>query len=1371
MQRLSTVHGLDNEILKNASSFDLKGSLPQEIEAMIAEAEMQGLEAELALDARRAVGLSLEAAGRISEDATIPEMLRKNQLGRLLNKESAAAAGQIPERLFRSDSTQEQWLALMEILNGIDTKNADLGLLERAGIFTATSPFSPVSPILRASATTRKLAMKVARKLILKQTGGFVRIFKNGSTAENMIASLEEESEITGIGYQANLVTESARSEGEARKNIGWYKKAVVRLSKGLPSNEQFTGLAIKPTSIVPFSDSAIARPVMKKRLVQALSEIFEVAEKNRLPDGKSVMITIDSERSDIFDMVGDAIIEASKGFPRVRMQVAMQAYLHDTEKRLLDPFLEESARRMRDDKDAEPLGARLVGGANLEGEKQLHSAMGWYKGIPVLDGRDKTHANFMRLRKRMTDPLKEGKFSLTVGSMNLITVMDTMVGLAKAGVFASENQGYISFAMLRGMTGQEVFGYLKEKYTHEIEMEALRHGHKLHFHEYIPVISMEVIVELFKYYLRRIEELVGGSDDGKIANYLGIYAKHGADSPKWRETQVRNGVLKAMLEHQKTGHLSLDPRVAPYRGQHEPLIIPAFAADKFQELRVAGVEIVPATLEDFQISPSFQPGNLEDSNWIDERITNCKTREASTAEKIELAFPQAEDDEEARVTKDLKGPTLPDLKLASFEMATKKDINKAYEIAKDDKSGWGKKSPDDRIDVVVGAIAQMREHRGVLDESLMLNIGKSVTEADAEVCEAVDFLNLSALQMKELLKRENLEFTTEGDGTAVVICPKNFPIAIPLAHIVARLLAGYRVIVKPSGGTDEESVWATYEMVKCLWAAGVKKDTLIFLPCDNENAGYLTEKAERCGYTGSTKIAKKIQNENPDIEIIAETGGRNVVVVDSTADLKTVATEVITSVCHFAGQKCSKPVMVMLTEDVNAEKFNQHLLAQMLEMLKSTALDRHVDLTPLSKTYKKEDPFYKAVMECLPEEAWLQGEIPTGILDEHGHPIMKPVSAKPEQMGDIGIRWLADPENFDWSRLAEIFAPILTVTQIKGGVPNAIDIIKKLKGSLTGALFSQNRDTIQYARDNWKTGNLYINKKNTGARADQGFGDGTGDSHLGTHGAKTGTPEFLIMNSCVKRKTGRYARHAAINLKSLNENQKNLFVILSRFPQIFGRLQHKANPQWSEQIKAIYHAGKSYLYENQQYYSQKRKSPYQVDGQYDWIESHNIGHSVFRLNINDTPEDIFCKIFSAIAAGNRITISADKDLQYVINYLEGLLGKKFETLFPGTNIIYTKDDEAFSNWISEQQKTETNKIGCILYSEKEKVSDEVFKTANANGIHIDGRKATGDGRIDMITQFRQQSYCWVYHTAGDTNYEKARLRKNPEEAPYAKAA
>lgn len=1249
----------EERILRDAGQLGAVGGLLPEVEALFRDDARLSFVGKL--KARPVVGVAMDVMEEVDLGSNF------ERVGDLLDERAKVLAATLPERIFRLDGSDEQWEAFMEVVGNVGVPNS-LSLYEQAGLMVAARPELALVPGMV------DFVMGQVRQHLLKQVGGFVKIFPTGD-AGVMIGELEEESARSGIGYEANLVTESARTSVEARLNISWYKKALIAGAQRI---------AIKPTALVAFSDSAISGPVMEGRLTTALAEIFAEARPGSI-------VTVDSERSDIVEVVRKAVVAAAARHPQVHVQMAIQAYLADSETLLLDPLLEASKERVQG--GGAPLGARLVNGANGAGEANLASANFW-EGTPLVGSRAEAHGNYMRLRDKMIEPIKKGEFSLTVGTMNLLTLIETLQALAKAHVFTSKGGGFVDFAMLKGMTGESVFPELIARY-------------KLNVHIYTAITWRSQILELFKYYLRRVDELasqIKETNSGQqVANYLGILAKYGVDSPEWITTQVRDGLFSALAAREKMKD-PLQPKIKGYRGTNEPTNY-------------------PSSLAEYKPMPNIAPGSKEDSAWIDALLSKLDSLTSEQAVDLRIDIPGLAPRplDDPRKVLEVYGPAKKDLLLGRVELADRNDIRAIFDLLDSDPAGWAGVEVEFRAEMVRKAVFAFQKNREKLVGSLIMNAGKSILEADGEVNEAMDFVNLGYVQLQELLKRSNLEFGNGRPGVAAVICPKNFPQAIPAAHIMALLIGGHRVVVKPSGGEKEETILATYEMVKCFWDAGIPKDVLAFVPCTNRDAAYLTKKAKKIGFTGSTAVAQAIYQSNYEAELIAETGGRNVILLDDSSDLKAAATEILRSATGHAGQKCSKPALVIATATVNFEELCAHLLGQMKELLIGSSLVRNVDVNPLTREYPPEHPFYQKVMNCRPGEEWLMG-------------------AKPAKMGDPGIRVIEDPEDFDFQTLDEIFAPIITICQLKeGGVTEAIDLISKLKGTLTGALLSQNRANIEEALTNWKTGNLYVGRGSTGALAHYGFGDGVGDSHLGMHGAKTGTPEWLVANMNVRGVSApKYDKEA---IPGYSEGADTTRVI--------ELLQHLESLSYlPKELKSVCDAALSYFYEAATYFNQKRPAPYKTHGQHDWIESHPVGKVLFRMSRLDDRYDLLRQIFATAAAGNILEVSLHGIQRLMFTQLNSELGMKdFENYFPHVTYDFQTDGE-FPSTISHTD------AAYIATSGHSQPYEDVFLEAANRNLYVHRRPMTGDGRVDLIPQFRQQSYCFVYHTAGDTSYE-----------------
>lgn len=720
----------------------------------------------------------------------------------------------------------------------------------------------------------------------------------------------------------------------------------------------------------------------------------------------------------------------------------------------------------------------------------------------------------------------------------------------------------------------------------------------------------------------------------------------------------------------------------------------------------------------------------MEDREWADGLIAACLNRTDAEGPRIQLPYylPQPEGTDVPRTQVPLRGRTSPELLLGIAEYATPADVDRIAARLREDRTGWSTLSMEARLAKLAESTRNVQRRRDRLITAEMLDIHKSLPEADGEVNEAIDFGTLAQAHYRELMKRENIDFTIDPERSlGLVICPKNFPVAIVKAHIDYLLARGYRVMVKPSTGEGEEAILSTWELIQTYRDAGIGEDVLAFVPCDNETAPHLVRQADEIRFTGSPGVAEIIHETNPEAVLFAETGGANWIIVDETMDPEDAALLIINANSGFAGQKCSAPRLVVLTEKVDREAIQRHLVRIQKTMLVGSPLTRWVDVTPLSKEHPIDTPFYRKVMEPMQGESWL---------------------LRPEKMGHPGIRVATDPKAFQPEKIDEIFAPIFTVVQIQGGVEEAVAYVNRLKGCITGGVYTDDQNKLAHAAQHAKAGNLYLGRRAiTGALAHQAFGDGPGIAHRGVHGVKTGSLEMVAMTGEYRRKPGT---HAAYNRENIQPDPNGLHALLSV-------LEESGSSEGSPEMQDAVHAGWSYLHEMQTYFSKQRRTPQTIVGQDDWMESHPIGHVVLRLNPQDSTMDILSKLFATIAAGNRLTISMPPEMRGQWTTFQGLLRNHIATLNPPQ----FEEDEAFAQRLAENGSTaEGQRIECVLYARRANVPTEVYTAAAQARLFIDARPVTGDGLIDMISQFRTTTYCHVFHNGGDTRYHDMREAK-----------
>lgn len=266
---------------------------------------------------------------------------------------------------------------------------------------------------------------------------------------------------------------------------------------------------------------------------------------------------------------------------------------------------------------------------------------------------------------------------------------------------------------------------------------------------------------------------------------------------------------------------------------------------------------------------------------------------------------------------------------------ATRDEVERALSAAQAGAAAWAATPAAERADALARAADALEADRPRLMAILMREAGKTAANAIAEVREAVDFLRYYALQVRSHWDAESHVPL----GPVVCISPWNFPLAIFLGQVAASLAAGNVVLAKPA----EQTPLIAAEGVRALWAAGVPRTALQLLPGDGASVGaqlVADVRVQGVLFTGSTEVARLLQGSLAErigvhgrsIPLIAETGGQNAMLVDSSALLEQVAADVLSSAFDSAGQRCSALRVLCVQDDV-ADRLLDMLLGAMAEL------------------------------------------------------------------------------------------------------------------------------------------------------------------------------------------------------------------------------------------------------------------------------------------------------------------------------------------------------------------------------------------------------------------------------------------------------
>ncbi|MDH3300243.1 MAG: bifunctional proline dehydrogenase/L-glutamate gamma-semialdehyde dehydrogenase [Acidimicrobiia bacterium] len=399
----------------------------------------------------------------------------------------------------------------------------------------------------------------------------------------------------------------------------------------------------------------------------------------------------------------------------------------------------------------------------------------------------------------------------------------------------------------------------------------------------------------------------------------------------------------------------------------------------------------------------------------------------------------------------------------------------------------WSGRPAAERRAILHAVADELTRRRGDLINAMIHEAKKTLAQADPEVSEAIDFARYYAERIDELDQRDGLRF--EPFGVVTVVPPWNFPVAIPAGGVLAALAAGNTVAFKPAPQTPRCAEIVT----ECCWAAGVPDDALQFIRVPDDDLGrHLIEASETIILTGAYETAELFRSWKPSLRILAETSGKNAMIVTPHADLDLAVADLAYSAFGHAGQKCSAASIGILVGDVyHSERFRRQLVDAVTSLTVGPSTDLSTDMSPTI-----EAPSGKLLrgLTVLDEgEEWL---IEPRRLDDG------PTTAT----WSPGIRLGVKPGS--WFHQTECFGPVLGL-MAAADLDEALAIQNGTTFGLTGGIHSLDPNEIDEWIERIQVGNAYVNRSITGAIVQrQPFG-GWRRSSIGP-GAKAGGPNYV---------------------------------------------------------------------------------------------------------------------------------------------------------------------------------------------------------------------------------------------------------------------
>ncbi len=693
-------------------------------------------------------------------------------------------------------------------------------------------------------------------------------------------------------------------------------------------------------------------------------------------------------------------------------------------------PALEELCAwaRARRDRTGAWIKVRVVKGANLAMERVDAEWHGW--PAAPFPTKAETDANYQRMLDVVLDPANDGAVRVGVASHNLFEVAWAIVEAERRGV-----RDRVEIEMLEGMAPATA------------EAAAARLGGLL---LYAPIVGRGDTESAIAYLVRRLDENSGPD------NFLTHSFSLQAGSSVWAAEAAKFRRSVAARRQEAVATRRVQDRAAEAAG-------PAGSAGPG-----SGFANAPDT--DFSIAANRE--------WIAGHL--AAVRRAGLPDYRPVIAGRVVEGEPTEAGVD---PSAAGQVAYRWLPADGAVVDEAVAAARAAGPQWAATSGAERAGILRGGAAALARRRGELLAVMAVDTAKTIREGDPEVSEAIDF----AAYYAEHIPPADRGF--QPYGTVVVASPWNFPLSIPAGGVLAALAAGNAVILKPA----PESVAVGAELCRALWEGGIPRHALQFVPCVDGPAGQrlLTHPdVDAVVLTGSWDTARLFWHWRPDLDLHAETSGKNAMVITATADLDEAIADLLHSAFGHAGQKCSAASLAIVEAPVHDDpRFLRRLADAVRSLRVGPAWDLVTSMGPLIRP--PEGPLLDAVARLGSGERWL----------------VRPTALDPtEYLWSPGVKvGVAPGSPF---HLTECFGPVL-------GVMRAADLDEAIRWQnqpaygLTAGLHALDPAEIDRWREEVHAGNLYVNRGTTGAIVRrQPFG-GWKRSVVGP-GAKAGGPNYV---------------------------------------------------------------------------------------------------------------------------------------------------------------------------------------------------------------------------------------------------------------------
>ncbi|HEV7183795.1 MAG TPA: bifunctional proline dehydrogenase/L-glutamate gamma-semialdehyde dehydrogenase, partial [Leifsonia sp.] len=874
------------------------------------------------------------------------------------------------------------------------------------------------------------VVIPIARR-VLRQMVGHLVVDASPEKLGPAIAHLRTPNDPQGHGARLNLnlLGEAVLGEKEAARRLEGTRALLAR--------DDVDYVSIKVSSIASqlsmwSFDETVAR------VVERLTPLYQLAAAS--PRAKFINLDMEEYRDlDLTIAVFTAILSKPQ-FAALEAGIVLQAYLPDALDALQGLTEWATERRIR---GGAPIKVRLVKGANLAMEQVDAAIHDW--PLATYGSKQETDTNYKRVLDWALTPEHTKAVKIGVAGHNLFDVAYAWLLATRRGV-----TGRIDFEMLLGMATAQADAVKKTVGSLLL---------------YTPVVNPAEFDVAISYLIRRLEE------NASQENFMSAVFELESNAALFERERQRFLASVAELEADP------NPRgVAP---------LPNRRQDRAREWEDAAA---------FTRSPAAEQGGASD-----EGLTSVVLglQRGSSGGGLADGFHNAADTDPSLPVNRLWGRKILS-RSASSELGTQtialaavtdeaalENIIRTVQV---NGEAWGQLSGFDRAAVLDRAGLALAANRDRLIEVMASETGKTIAEADPEVSEAIDFAHYYAARARELDTVQGARFVPS--KLTVVTPPWNFPVAIPAGSVLSALAAGSGVIIKPASQAKRSGA----VMVEALWEAGIPKQLLALVDLSENELGQRlvsNPRVDRVILTGAYETAKLFRSWRPDLPLLAETSGKNAIIVTPSADYDLAVADIVKSAFGHAGQKCSAASLVILVGSAaKSERFRHQLVDA------TTSLRVGYPQDPTSQMGPLIEPAGGKLLHALTTlgatEEWL---------------------VQPEQLDDSGRLWTpgirTGVQPGSYFHLTEFFGPVLGIMTART-LEEAIRYQNAIEYGLTAGLHSLDSDELAMWLDSVEAGNLYVNRGITGAIVQrQPFG-GWKRSSVGA-GTKAGGPNYLI--------------------------------------------------------------------------------------------------------------------------------------------------------------------------------------------------------------------------------------------------------------------